>query len=73
MGAPVGLIEPGRKFDAVAVSLDRIDNVPGGDRPMHQFEKLVRLGGASDIAAVWVGGEQVSGERSWASKAGVGN
>lgn len=73
LGAPVGLIEPGRKFDAVAVSLDRIDNVPGGDRPMHQFEKLVRLGGASDIAAVWVGGEQVSGERSWASKAGVGN
>ena len=59
LGAPVGLIEPGRKFDAVAITLDRIDNVPGGDQPVRQFEKLVRLAGRGDVTAVWVAGQQV--------------
>ena len=59
LGAPVGLIEPGRKFDAVAITLDRIDNVPGGDQSVRQFEKLVRLAGRGDVTAVWVAGQQV--------------
>ena len=59
LGEPLGLIEPGRKFDAVSISLDRIDNVPGCDQPERQFEKLVRLGGRSDVTAVWVAGKQV--------------
>ena len=59
LGAPVGLIEPGRKFDAVAISLDRIDNVPDGDHSIRQFEKLVRLAGRGDVTAVWVAGQRV--------------
>ena len=59
LGAPVGLIEPGRKFDAVAITLDRIDNVPGGDQSVRQFEKLVRLAGRGDVTAVWVAGQRV--------------
>lgn len=59
LGAPIGLLEVGRKFDAVAISLDRIDNTPGGDVAERQFEKLVRLAGHVDVVGVWVSGEQV--------------
>ncbi len=57
---PVGLIEPGRCFDAIAVRTDR----PGGairlwegiDDEARCFEKLVRLATTDDISNVWVNG-----------------
>ncbi len=65
LGAPVGLLEPGRRFDAVLVdttsrrgSLRVFD---GLDTPERTFEKVVRLAGPSDITAVWVDGRQVVG------------
>jgi len=60
LGLPLGLIEPGRSFDAVAVSLHDIDHLPGGDQPEQRFEKLVRLATRRDIKAVWVQGRLVS-------------
>lgn len=59
LGEPLGLIEVGRRFDAVAISLDQVDHLPGGDRPDRQFEKLVRTAGKGDISHVWVGGQLV--------------
>ena len=63
---PVGLIEPGRRFDAIAVRADR----PGGtirlwedfDDDARIFEKLVRLATADDISHVWVDGSNVKPE-----------
>ena len=60
---PVGLIEPGRRFDAIAVQTDR----PGGsirlwdefDDDARIFEKVVRLATADDISHVWVDGSSV--------------
>ena len=60
---PVGLIEPGRCFDAMAVRTDR----PGGairlwdgiDGEARAFEKVVRLATADDISHVWVDGSSV--------------
>ena len=60
---PVGLIEPGRCFDAIAVRTDR----PGGavrlwdgiDDNARIFEKVVRLATADDISHVWVNGTSV--------------
>ena len=60
---PVGLIEPGRRFDAIAVRTDR----PGGairvwdglDDEARAFEKVVRLATADDISHVWVDGAPV--------------
>ena len=60
---PVGLIEPGRCFDAMAVRTDR----PGGairlwdglDDDARAFEKVVRLATADDISDVWVDGSSV--------------
>ena len=57
---PVGLIDPGRRFDAIAVRTDR----PGGairvwdglDDEARIFEKVVRLAAADDISHVWVDG-----------------
>ena len=60
---PVGLIEPGRRFDAIAVRTDR----PGGairlwdgiDDDARAFEKVIRLATADDISHVWVEGKSV--------------
>ena len=60
---PVGLIEPGRCFDAIAVRTNR----PGGairlwdgiDDEARIFEKVVRLATADDISHVWVDGSSV--------------
>ena len=56
----MGLIDPGRRFDAIAVRTDR----PGGairvwdglDDEARTFEKVVRLAAADDISHVWVDG-----------------
>jgi len=61
LGAPIGLLEPGRRFDAVAISMDDIDTMPGGDTTERRFEKLVRLANRHNIVTVWVDGAAVSG------------
>lgn len=60
LGIPVGVIEPGRQFDALAVSLERLGVVDGLDGPERVFEKLVHLAGPADIARVWVAGRPVA-------------
>lgn len=56
---PLGLLDVGRQFDALAITLDDIDHLPGGDTPKRRFEKLVRTAGRRDITHVWVNGEQI--------------
>ncbi len=65
LGAPVGLLAPGRRFDAFVVdtgsrraSLRVFDDL---DSPERAFEKVVRLAGPPDITAVWVDGRLVRG------------
>jgi guanine deaminase len=65
VGLPVGLLEPGRRFDAIVVDttvdgspLCRFDDL---DDPPRVLEKVVRLAGPSDITGVWVDGRRVSG------------
>ena len=62
LGLPVGLLEPGRRFDAVLFDTA----TPGGaireldlDDDARRFEKLVRLASPHDIAEVWVDGVSV--------------
>ncbi|MEM9564096.1 MAG: amidohydrolase family protein [Actinomycetota bacterium] len=65
-GLPVGLLEVGRPFDAVAVDLgpsglgvwDEVDDWP------RAFEKLVRLARLSDFTDVWVAGRRVAGRQA---------
>jgi guanine deaminase len=65
LGAPVGLLAPGRRFDAVLVDTTSrrgsLRVFEGLDTPERTFEKVVRLAGPSEIMAVWVDGRQVSG------------
>ena len=61
LGAPVGLLEVGRRFDAVAVLLDNVDNHPTGDTAERRFEKLTRMAGRDDMTRVWVDGHVVVG------------
>jgi len=63
LGAPIGLLAPGRFFDAIAVDIGST-HTPG-DRSEtnsweHIFEKVVRSAGAADVGAVWVGGVDVA-------------
>ncbi|MEP1125586.1 MAG: amidohydrolase family protein, partial [Ilumatobacter sp.] len=65
LGLPVGLLEVGRQFDAVAVDTARPgsplrvwDGVDDDDRT---FEKVVRLATPADITDVWVSGRRVAG------------
>ncbi len=65
LGVPVGLLDVGRRFDALVVDLDR----RGGairywadiDDDARLFEKIVRLAGPDDISTVWVDGRTVVG------------
>jgi guanine deaminase len=59
LGIDAGLLAPGRQFDAVAVSLGSLGIEPDLDDEARTFEKLVRLAGPADIAAVWVAGRRV--------------
>jgi guanine deaminase len=63
LGIPVGLLEPGRRFDAVLVdTTSRRGSLrvwPEVDTPERTFEKIVRLAGPADIVGVWVDGRRV--------------
>lgn len=63
LGLPIGLLEPGRRFDAVAIDLDHrhgvIRRLPDLDDDVRLFEKVVRLAQTSDIGEVWVDGVTV--------------
>jgi guanine deaminase len=61
LGMPIGLLAPGRRFDALAVRIDRLGLAADLDDDDRMFEKLVRLAGRDDIAAVWVAGRRVVG------------
>ena len=68
LGAPVGLLEVGRRFDAFLVDTTGGDTGasalhvwPEVDDHARTFEKIVRLAGPSDIRCVWVDGRVVSG------------
>ena len=63
IGMPVGLLQPGYRFDAVAIDLDdpggvirRLDDLDDDHR---MFEKMVRLAQPGDIREVWVEGTSV--------------
>lgn len=66
LGLPVGLLEPGYRFDAV---LFDTASPSGAIRPLdlddhaRRFEKLVRLATTHDIAEVWVDGTSVHERR----------
>lgn len=60
LGIAVGLLAPGRQFDAVAVSLGGLGVTPGLDGPERVFEKVVRLAGRADITRVWVAGREIA-------------
>lgn len=68
LGLPVGLIEPGRRFDAIAVDVARpgspLQRWGGLDDDQRLFEKIVRLATPADITRVWVDGHQVAGTAS---------
>ena len=67
LGLDVGILEVGRRFDAVAVDTARPGSPlrvwDGVDDDARTFEKIVRLTTPADIVDVWVGGERVSGAR----------
>jgi guanine deaminase len=62
---PVGLIEVGRRFDAVLVDTSSRSGAlrvwDGLDDAARTFEKIVRLAGPGDISAMWVDGRRVIG------------
>ena len=66
LGAPVGLLAPGRRFDAVLVDLTSkrgsLRVWPDLDGPERVLEKVVRLASPPDILGVWVDGRRVIGE-----------
>ncbi len=64
LGLPLGLVAPGRRFDAVALGTrgssgfalwDDLD-----DDWNRRFEKLVRASGPGDVRRVWVDGDEVT-------------
>jgi len=63
LGLPLGVLEPGRRFDAVAIDLDHRHGVIRRhaelDDDERLFEKVVRLAQTSDIRQVWVDGRTV--------------
>ena len=67
LGQPIGLLEVGRRFDAVAVRVDGerspLRSWPEVDDAARRFEKVVRLARPVDITDVWVDGRRVAGAR----------
>jgi guanine deaminase len=68
LGIPCGLLEVGRRFDAVAVDLQAPGSAlriwDGIDDDVRTFEKIVRLAGPSDICDVWVDGRCLTSEHA---------
>lgn len=68
LGLPVGLIDVGRSFDAIAVHLDRphsaLQTWDGIDDDARTFEKIVRLATPNEISDVFVSGTRVAGSAS---------
>lgn len=69
LGLPIGRLEPGRSFDAIAIGGDEdsllrrwpeLDTGDADEDDHRRFEKIVRLGGASDISHVWVAGRRTA-------------
>lgn len=62
VGADVGLIAPGRSFDAIAVRVPAVALLSdGSDAADDGFEeRIVRLTGPQDIVRVWVAGTDVT-------------
>ena len=64
LDAPLGLLEAGRKFDAIVVDLDRplspLRAWDGLDNEERIFEKIVRLASPADISRVFVAGQTVN-------------
>lgn len=58
---PLGLIDEGRRFDAVAISLAELAPEAAGYSPERRFEQLIRLAGRREITDVWVDGRHVIG------------
>lgn len=56
---PLGLLEVGRRFDAVSISLAEIAPAERGYSAERRFEQLVRLAGRREINGVWVDGCRV--------------
>lgn len=65
LNRPIGLIEPGRSFDAIVVNAESSESGlhywEGIDDEPRLFEKIVRLAGPGDITSVWVSGHRVAG------------
>ncbi len=65
LGAPVGLLAPGRRFDAVLVDTTSrrgsLRVYPELDSPARVLEKVVRLASPPDVLGVWVNGRRVVG------------
>ncbi|MEM8903791.1 MAG: amidohydrolase family protein [Actinomycetota bacterium] len=68
LGLPVGLLEPGRRFDAVVLDPtspgSSITEWPDLDDDARRFERFVRLAGRADVARVWVDGRAVVGDHA---------
>ncbi len=60
LGLPVGLLAPGRRFDAIAVDLDGLGIWDEVDDAALVFEKIVRQADHSSIRRVWVDGVDVT-------------
>ena len=60
LGLPVGLLAPGRRFDAIAVDLGGLGIWDEVDDPTRVFEKIVRRADRSAIRRVWVDGVDVT-------------
>lgn len=58
----IGLIQEGRRFDAVSISLAELAPASAGYSPERRFEQLVRLAGRHEITDVWVDGCHVIGD-----------
>mgnify|MGYP001824171175 CR=1 FL=1 len=60
---PVGLLAPGRRFDAVVLDVSAtsssITEWPDLDDDARRFERLVRLASRADVVTVWVDGQAV--------------
>ncbi len=62
LGLPIGLLEPGRQFDAISVSLSGADGVRGWadiDDAERIFEKTMRSAQAGAVDRVWVDGQSI--------------